>query len=35
VIIELGDKIAKNDDFQQVVVEYSTAYELFGRIVVG
>ena len=32
VIIELGDTAAKEGEFRQVVIEDSTAYELFGRV---
>ncbi|HHE32889.1 MAG TPA: 30S ribosomal protein S12 methylthiotransferase RimO [Chlorobaculum parvum] len=32
VIIEIGDAIAEEGEFRQVIVEDSTAYELFGRI---
>jgi ribosomal protein S12 methylthiotransferase len=32
VIIEIGDEVAKEGDFRQVIIEDSTAYELFGRI---
>lgn len=32
VIIEIGDEVVKEGEFRQVIVEDSTAYELFGRI---
>jgi len=32
VIIEIGDEAVEEGDFRQVIVEDSTAYELFGRI---
>lgn len=32
VIIELGDTVAEEGEFRQVIIEDSTAYELFGRI---
>jgi ribosomal protein S12 methylthiotransferase len=31
VIIEIGDNVVEEGDFRQVIIEDSTAYELFGR----
>jgi ribosomal protein S12 methylthiotransferase len=35
VIIELGDAAAEEGEFCTVIIEDSTAYELFGRIIEG
>jgi ribosomal protein S12 methylthiotransferase len=32
VIIEIGDEAVTAGEFRQVIIEDSTAYELFGRI---